>query len=210
LDIERTVARESTVRQLAVLAALSLLLNGCTTVRSTSPARSAQEELAISTAADHAAKRLAEQVPQGLKIFVDATDFAAQDNEYGTATIEDQLLRRGDFLITDKTKADAIVTIRAGVLSTYERATLVGLPQVPIPFYPVGQFLTFPELDLYKDAVVQGMAKFAASVYDQKSGKLIVSTDPAWGFSHQEDWVIFFLFSWSKDDLQVPAPPDHH
>ena len=46
-------------------------------------------------------------------------------------------------------------------------------------------------------------AKFAASVYDAKTGKLIVSTDPAYGFSREDDGVVLFLFDWDKNDMGV-------
>ena len=49
----------------------------------------------------------------------------------------------------------------------------------------------------------KGNAKFAASVYDARSGKLIVSTDPAYGFSKQDDGVVLFLFNWDHNAMGV-------
>ncbi|HET7085925.1 MAG TPA: hypothetical protein VFI23_14205 [Rhizomicrobium sp.] len=47
------------VWKLAALAAVSLPLAGCSAERTTSPTRSAQEDLLITTAADRAAEALA-------------------------------------------------------------------------------------------------------------------------------------------------------
>lgn len=46
---------------------------------------------------------------------------------------------------------------------------------------------TPPAPSLHQDGQAKGTAKFAASVYETKTGKLTVSTDPVWGFSRTRD-----------------------
>lgn len=184
----------------AAVLSLALVLGGCTTIRNTSPQRSVQEELAISTAADRAAEALARQMPPGMFAYLDTSGVAAQDAGYATAAIEDQLLRRGVRLTADRAKADAIVILRAGVLATYESGTLLGTPAFTPPFFST---FAVPEIALYKDAIKKGVAKFAATVYDPKTGKLIVSTGPAYGFSYSNDYVLLLLFSWNGNDTGV-------
>ncbi|HEY0266647.1 MAG TPA: DUF6655 family protein [Rhizomicrobium sp.] len=190
-----------------MLAAAALLLGGCTSVRATSPARSTQELLLISTAADRAAEALAAQVPANLTAWIDISGFAAQDQQYGLAAIQDALLRHGVKLVADRAKADAVILPRAGTLSTDERNTLVGIPALPNPFLPgVG----IPALALYSESNLKGTAKFAASIYDPKTGKLIVSTDPAYGFSREDDGAVLIFFTWRKNDMGVDfskSPP---
>lgn len=180
-----------------------VLVAGCTTVRTTSPARSAQEVLLITTAADRAADALARQIPPGLTAFVDASGFSAQDQAYGLAAINDALLRRGIRLVSDRAKADAVIAPRAGVLSTDEQQTLLGIPPLPAPMPVASSLVTVPSLSLYQHNTENGIAKFAASVYDPKTGKLIVSTNPAYGFSHANDGVVLFLFTWRKNDTDI-------
>lgn len=177
-----------------------LLLAGCSSTRTTSPSRSAQEMLLITTAADRAAEALAQQVPTNLTAWIDPSGFAAEDQAYGLAAIKDALLRHGVRLVSDQTKADAIILPRAGTLSTDEKNTLVGIPSLPVPLAPG---VLIPPLSLYSENVAKGAAKFAASIYDPKTGKLIVSTDPAYGFSHEDDGVVLFFFSWRKNDMGV-------
>ena len=186
--------------KVSFFALAALLVSGCTTIRSTSPLRSAQEELLISTAADRAASALAAQMPTGVKAYLDTSNFAAQDSQYAVAAIQDSFLRRGLRIASDRTQADTIVMLRAGALATDERSTLVGTPAFTLPFLPT---LSIPEVALYKESVNKGVAKFAASVYDPKTGALKVSTDPALGFSWESDGVVLFLFSWEKNDLGV-------
>ena len=40
------------------------------------------------------------------------------------------------------------------------------------------------------------MAKFVATGYDAKSGKLIASSDPQYDFSHQTNHTVLLFFSW--------------
>jgi hypothetical protein len=185
--------------RLALLLPL-LLLAGCSSTRTTSPARSAQEVLLITTAADRAAEALAAQVPPNLTAWIDPSGFAAEDQAYGLAAIKDALLRHGVRLVSDQSKADAVILPRAGTLSTDEKNTLVGVPSLPVPLAPG---VSIPPLSLYSENIAKGAAKFAASVYDPRSGKLIVSTDPAYGFSREDDGVVLFFFSWRKNDMGV-------
>ena len=191
------------ITRLAGVAAALLLLAGCTTTRNTSPAHSAKEELVINTAADRAAEALAAQVPTNLTAWIDTSGMSVRDDRgsaYALATIEDALLRHGVRLVETRAQADAVILPRAGMLSTYEKGYLIGIPSIPIPLAPG---LILPSLSLYSQNLVKGGAKFAASVYDAKTGKLIVSTDPAYGFTRQSDGVVLFLFEFDKNDMGV-------
>jgi hypothetical protein len=190
--------------RLGALAVL-LLLCGCTAVRTTSPARSTQEMLLITTAADRAAEALAAQVPANLTAWIDPSGFSAQDQAYGMAAIQDALLRRGVRLVADRGMADAVILPRAGTLSTDERNTLIGIPSLPAPLAPG---VMIPSLSLYSENIAKGTAKFAASIYDPRTGKLIVSTSPAYGFSREADGVVLFFFTWRRNDMGVDFSKD--
>jgi hypothetical protein len=125
---------------------------------------------------------------------------AAQDQPHALAAIQDALLRRGVRLISDHNLAEAVIVPRAGTLSTDEKNILVGVPSLPAPLAPG---VIIPALSLYPESEIKGAAKFAASVYNPKTGKLIVSTDPAFGFSREDDGVVLFFFTWRKNDMGV-------
>lgn len=185
----------------AALAAALLLLSGCTVVRETSPPRSAAEELLISTAADRAAEKLAESVPVGLKAYFDGQYLSGTDASYAAATMRDKLLRHGVILIDARDKADAIITPRMGALATNEISTAAGLPSLPLPLPIPGASMSTPELNIFKQEERDGLAKFAATVTDTKTGKLIVATDPAYGYSRRSAWVLLFFITWHESDL---------
>ena len=187
--------------RIAVLGAALTLLCGCTTVRATSPARSAAEELLISTAADRATQKLAASVPAGITLYFDGQYLDGPDAPCAAATMKDQLLRHGVALIEDRSKAQAVMTPRIGALSTNEISTVLGVPQMPVPFLALGTAVTTPELDLFKQVEADGIAKFAASVVDTQTGKLIVATEPAYGYSRRSNWVLLFAITWHESDL---------
>ena len=185
----------------------STLLADCTAYRTTSPRGSAEQELLISTAADRAAEALAAQVPTGLTAWIDTEALPRREHPYAIGAIEDALLRRGVKLVGDRGSAEAVVLPRAGMLSTDERSTLFGVPALPLPLAPG---VVMPALSIFSQNKADGAAKFAASVYDAKSGKLLVSTDPSFGFSHQESGTVLFVFTWRKNDAGVnfrDSPP---
>ncbi|HEY8947812.1 MAG TPA: hypothetical protein VIM56_02885 [Rhizomicrobium sp.] len=194
------------IRFIAAAAASVLLVSGCTTVRTTSPLRSAQEELLISTAADRASEALAQQIPPNITATIDWSGFAAQDQQYGIASITDALLRHGVRIVADKKDANAVILPRTGVLSTDERSTVIGIPSIPAPSI-VGA-VQLPSLSIYSNSKEKGIAKFAATVYDPRTGKLITSTNPAYGFSRESDGVVLFLFTWSHNDMGVDMTSD--
>jgi hypothetical protein len=120
------------------------------------------------------------------------------------SAIKDRLLRRGARLVDDKEAADTIVAIRSGALSVNDDRTLVGLPGFGVPL-PLSGTVNVPEVALFKKEEQQGVAKLAATGYDARTGALIDSTGPQFGFSHKTEWVALLFLTWSTDDL-VPGP----
>ncbi len=182
-------------------ALLALALGACTSVHTTPPARTASEQLLVSTAADRAADKIAEAIPPNEVVYLDASSLDGSDGRYAADAVQDRLLRRHIRVVTKPGDADVVLVLRAGALSTDEDTTLVGVPQFAEPFFPVGNFITLPEIDIFKETRARGVAQFAVTGYDRRSHQLVVSVDPQYGFSHKTQWVIMLLFTWSRNDL---------
>lgn len=178
-----------------------LALGACTTVRESSPERTATEQLLISTAVDRAVERMNLKIPAGTKVYVDAGQLEGTDGEYAAAAIKERLLRGGANLFADRGRADLIVELRAGALSIDDRNTLIGIGSfdAPIPF--AGQAFRIPEIALYREKERLGVAKIAAVGYRTSDGKLIDFTGPHFGYSHENEWLVLFFLSWRSTDL---------
>jgi hypothetical protein len=186
------------VRLLPCLA-VGVILSACTTERSSVPMRTATEQLLISTAADRAAGDLSLSIPKGTRVYIDRQYFQGYDDGYALNAIRTKFLRQGLDLVDDRTQAQAIVAVSSGALSTDEKSLLIGIPALP-----VGTSVPVPEIALFKTAQDKGVAKFVATGYDAKTGKLIATTDPHYGFSHQTNHTILLFFSWESGDLVPP------
>ena len=196
--MHRTGARISAFMAL-ILAMLAL--GACTTTRETSPQRSATEQLLISTAVDRAVERMDLKIPQGTKVFLDAEQLEGSDGKYAAGAMKDRLLRGGANLVADRGNADAVVELRAGALSIDDKQTLFGIGSFDVPVPLAGQAAKIPEIALYKQKERVGVAKIAAIGYSTADGKLIESTGPQFGYSHEDEKVLLFFFSWRSSDL---------
>jgi len=183
---------------------LALLLGACTQMRESNPSRTATEQLLLSAAADRAAERLANDIPAGSRIFLDAANFDAYDGKYAVSTIRSSLMKHGAFLVADRGQADTIVEVRAGALSTDSEKLLIGIPSFDVPI-PLAGDLKSPEIALFKRDRTQGVAKFAATGYDAKTGSLVATTDPVFGLSQKTEYVALLFFSWARNDVKPPA-----
>ncbi|HJT15409.1 MAG TPA: DUF6655 family protein [Dongiaceae bacterium] len=196
--MHRTGAR---IHAFIALVPAVLALGACTSTRETSPQRSATEQLLISTAVDRAVEGMDLEIPQGTKVFLDAGQLEGSDGKYASGAMKDRLLRDGANLVGDRGKADAVVEIRAGALSIDDRQTLVGIGSFDVPVPLAGEAAKIPEIALYKQKERVGIAKIAAIGYRTADGKLIDSTGPQFGYSHEDEQVLLFFFTWRSSDL---------
>ena len=180
---------------------LAMPLGACTSTRETSPERSATEQLLISTAVDRAVAGMDLKIPQGAKVFLDAGQLEGSDGKYAAGALKDRLLHDGASLVGNRGEADAVVEMRAGALSIDDRQTLVGIGSFDVPVPLAGEAAKIPEIALYKEKERVGVAKIAAIGYSAADGKLIDSTGPQFGYSHEDEEVWLFFFTWRSSDL---------
>lgn len=191
------------MRYLLVPAALVLLATvGCASMRQTQPPQTATEQLLISQAADDAARDLWLASLQGTSIFISTKHFDSLDEAYAVGAIRAHLVEQGALLVDKRAEADIVVEIRSGALSINKSENLMlGLPsmQLPVPFAATG--LKFPEIPLLKRSLRQGIAKFALTAYDARTGAFVGTTGPIIGRSYISHWR-FFLIPWTHTDVQ--------
>jgi hypothetical protein len=177
-----------------------LCLTGCVTDRQTDTPRTATEELLISNAADRAAEAISKAMPPNEKMFLDTTDFDATDGKYAIGAVRDALLHRNDTLVDKKVDADLVVELRSGALATNDHEMLIGIPSLTLPI-PLAGAVSTPKVALYDDTTQLGVAKFAATGIDPKTGALVASSAPQFGVAHKSKYIVLLFFDWSHDDL---------
>ena len=175
------------------------LLGGCTTIRTTDPARTATEQLLLSTAVDHALRSANFTAFANQKVFVDTTYFDSYDSKYAVGTIRDALSRAGALLEDNLTNGDIIMEARSGALSTDNSTYLLGIPNIGVPI-PLAGAVQTPELAFYKSEKQTSTAKIALLAFVRQSRSHVYSSGPLDGKSHENHYKLLFA-SWISTDI---------
>jgi hypothetical protein len=175
------------------------LLGGCVTNRTTEPARTATEQLLLSTATDHALLSANFAAFANQKVFLDTNYFESYDAKYAIGTIRDALNRAGALLEDNVTNSDIIVEARSGALSIDSSVFLFGIPNMGVPV-PLAGALQVPELAFYKSDKQRSTAKIALLAFVRKSGTHVYSSGPLDGKSYDKHYKLLFV-SWIRTDI---------
>ncbi len=189
------------------IAALGMFCASCSTIRETLPARTATEQLLLSTAADHAMASTNTTLSEFAhkKVFLDATYFEGYDSKYAIGTVRDALSSAGALLMADAKEADVIIELRSGAFSTDETKYLIGIPSFSIPSL-LGPPVPVPEIPFYKSHKDESIAKFALLAYDAHSREHLYSSGSVVGRAHVKKWSLLFFGKTSTDIPEKQKP----
>lgn len=182
-----------------LLLLITWLIAGCTSTKTTTTARTATEQLLLSTATDHALQDTGFEMFAGRKVYLDATYFDSYDPQYVLGTLRDALSRAGALLENIPSNSDFIVEARSGALAIDESDTMFGIPTIGIPV-PLAGTVQTPEISFYKSARQRSSAKFALLAISRDSGAHVYSTGPLDGKSFDKHSRLFFI-SWHRTDV---------
>jgi hypothetical protein len=176
----------------------------CTTIKTTTTARTATEQLLLSTATDHALRDIGVQMLAGRRVFLDGSYFDSIDSKYVVGTIRDALSRAGALVVDTATNSDIIIEARSGALAIDEADTLFGLPGMGVPIPLAGSVQT-PEIAFYKSEKQKSRAKFVLVAYNRHSAAHIYSSGPLDGASFDARYRALFV-SWHRSDVPEKQP----
>ena len=177
----------------------ALLLAGCTTTKTTDPARAATEQLLLSTAADHALQSADLACFANRKVFLDATYFDSYDSKYVLGTVRDALSRAGALLEENLTNSDIVIEARSGAVSIDSSDSLFGIPTMGLPV-PLAGTLQIPEMAFYLSHKQKSFAKIALLAFVRQSRAHVYSSGPLDGKSYDKHSRILFV-SWVRTDI---------
>jgi hypothetical protein len=186
------------------LAAAAILAAGCSTIRTSDPARTATEQLLVATAADRAAQQMDLAALAGKKVFLDTTHLEGSDKGYALGAVARRLARQGARLVAERKQAEVAVTVHAGALSVDRSEFLIGLPEMAVPV-PLAGPLQTPELALLKRDGHTGIARLALNGTDAASGERALSPEPASGQARFTLWKIL-LIPFRRSDIPEKKP----
>lgn len=190
---------------LAIFTVIALFA-GCSTEEQTTPARSATEQLLLSSAADRALAQANLNMFAGRTIYFDFTYFAGYDPQYVEGAIRDAFSRAGARIVSNNRSADIIVEARAGAYSINTNTALLGIPSIPLPIPGTAETPVTPAVALYLRQSQTSYAKIALLAYSNKTGAHIYSSGSLDGSTHTTYRSLLF-FSWWRTDIPERAKP---
>ena len=189
-----------TILRPAALIVLVSLLSACHAIRVTEPARTATEQLLLSTATDHAVKDIDLAAVKGKRVFFDKSYFKSYDDGYALGSIRELLSTNGALLVAERQGSELVVEVRSGALGIDSRDSLLGLPEMAVPVPLAGQVQT-PELALYKAQHADSVARFALLAYETDSGAFVHSSGPMVGKSKFHHYKVLGFINWRITDI---------
>jgi hypothetical protein len=181
--------------QAVVVALLLLALTGCRSPTTTSTARSAVEQLLLSTAVDRSLPVLDLQALSGKRVYLDNAGFDGYDKAYALAALRGRITAAGGRLVEKAEDSEVTLESRAGALAIYESVNMIGIPSVKLPI-PMAGPLETPEIALFKRSVYEGVAKVAVDGVRREAAEPVVTAGPEVGRSRYTRWeILFFPFS---------------
>jgi hypothetical protein len=175
------------------------LLTGCFTLQTSTPPRTALEQLLLSTAADRAVRDLDLSWMKGKNVYVEDKYFESYDKGYAVGAIRDQISQSGALLLDGTNKADVIVEIRSGALSENSSTLLFGIPAMTVPV-PLAGPLQTPELAFFKKQKADSIGKFALFAYTRDTGEHVQSVSPGDGKAKFHLYEILGV-TWERTDI---------
>ena len=184
---------------MVVFILLILFVSGCATRRVSYPARTATEQLLLSTAADQALAHANLRLFSGQNVYLDFTYFDSYDPKYVEGTIRDAFSRAGALLATNAKSADIIVEARSGAYSIDNDSSFIGIPRIPIPVPTTSVSPVIPQISFYSRDSDLSYAKFSLFAYSTKTLGHIYSSGILDGEAFNTYRSILFISWWSSN-----------
>jgi len=206
-------------RSAAICLAGLCLFAGCTTIRVVDPPRTADLDFLLTGAAEQAVAQLSTDSLRDRVVYVDtswliptvrATVAFSLENELARqpapeylfliGELRAKLLKSGVRLVDAKEKAQVVLEIRAGALSTDHLEYLLGLPASLLPANvstglnssgAAGITFNTPQLSILQSTKQYGWASVSYVAYWADSGELLAVSGPFIGRTSREDYWIF-------------------
>ncbi len=180
---------------LLLLSALgTLFASGCGTTRSSHTARTATEQLVLTSAWDQALARIDFRPLAGASVFLDIQHVNGVDKGWMISSIREALIRQGVLLQDAKEQARWVVEARVGVYGTDSYDWMIGVPEVPIPPGFAGiQPPPLPELPVAKKQDQHAWTKVALFAYERTTGQYVWESGTILASANSKDVYIFGL-----------------
>ena len=166
---------------MAVLCVTTMV--GCATSKTTHTARTASEQLLISSAIDRAFSNVRFDDFAGQKVFINDAYLDTVDKGYLMGALRHRVLGGGGLLVAAADAADVVMEPRSGGVGTDAQESFIGVPAIGLPGLPI----EIPEIKLVSRQTQIGTAKIGLVCYDAKTGQAVGSGGDSTALTHHSD-----------------------
>jgi len=172
---------------LFTLAGLVLCSVGCATSHKTNTARTASEQILISSAVDRAVQEVQFGDLQHRVVFIDDQYLDTVDKGYVTSALRHKVLQNDGILAKTPDTADVVLEVRSGGVGTDSQETFFGVPAISAPGMPIA----IPELKLVTRSTQYGTAKIGLVAYDPRTGRAVGDGGETLARTDDDNWYVF-------------------
>lgn len=177
-----------------LIAAVALLMAGCSSPRTSDTGRTAVEQFLISTVVENGISYADFKPYKGKKIFIEYDYLAPQvDKAYVQGVFELHLAQQGLLVCRDAKAADYIVQIICGVLATDANSIMIGTPTLPIPIPDTTLSIAIPEIPLFKKLTRSGYGRFAFNILNAKDRSPVKVINGIEASTSYTNWTILLI-----------------
>lgn len=164
---------------------LFMLISGCATTTTSNTARTAKEQMLLSSAVDHSLDKVDFTPLYGQKIFIEEKFLDCVDKGYVLGSVRHRVLRAGGTFAASADDADVVMEIRSGGVGTDNSELFIGIPELPLP-----AGMSTPEMRLAERKTQYGYAKLGLVLYDAKTKAVLGDGGVAMAQSDDKNWLI--------------------
>lgn len=164
-----------------------LVTTGCSSTRTSNTARTATEQVLLSTAIDRSLSNVSFETLQAQRVFIDDKYLDSVDKGYLMGTLRHRALAAGAVLAPSASEADIVIEARSGGIGTDTEESFIGIPSVGVP----GMAISIPDIKLVQRNTQHGMAKIGLVAYDPKTGTAVGLGGQTTALTKNDDVFLF-------------------
>lgn len=168
--------RSETTTRLILCALCVAVCMGCGTTKMSDTARTATEQLLISTAVDRSLNQMNFEILRGKDVFLDTQYLKGSvDENYIVSSLRQHLLSFGCHVKERREESTYVLEARSGGVGTNRSEVTIGIPSINLPGVSMltGAPSSLPEIPFAKTTDQRGLAKLAVFAYNRKTNQPI-------------------------------------
>jgi hypothetical protein len=171
--------------RLGVLIAVATAISGCANTTTSNTARTAKEQLLLSSAVDQSLDKVDFTPLYGQRVFLEEKYMECVDKNYVLGSLRHRILRAGGSFAASADDADVVMEARSGGVGTDNSEMFIGVPELPLP-----AGMSTPEIRLAERKTQYGYSKIGLVIYDAKSKAILGDGGMTLAQSDDQNWLV--------------------